>query len=185
MNELVTLRHALKHDGPQGVLPRLQACVATQPANTVLATQLAYLETRVAQLQYPQFVANGWPIGSGIVESANKLVVEDRLKGAGMHWAAANVNPILALRNAIGNDRWDAQWTVIEQAQQQITERRQFRRKAPVCQQPDPRIHLPVVPAPTPTPQPLGEPDAPQPKAAHPWKRAWSRRRQRELASAA
>jgi hypothetical protein len=32
-----------------------------------------------------------------MVESANKLVVEDRLKGAGMHWADANVNPLLAL----------------------------------------------------------------------------------------
>ena len=108
--QLVELRHALKHDGPMAVVPQLRALVATQPANAELASQLAYLETRMAQLQYPQFVADGWPIGSGMVESANKLVVEDRLKGAGMHWAEANVNPLLALRNAVCNDRWEECW---------------------------------------------------------------------------
>ena len=82
------------------VLHHLRTLVATQPANVDLASQLAYLQTREAQLQYPQFVTAGWPIGSGMVESANKLVVEDRLKGAGMHWAEANVNGLLALRNA-------------------------------------------------------------------------------------
>ena len=37
-------------------------------------------------MHYPEFRRNGWPIGSGMVESANKNVVEARLKGAGMHW---------------------------------------------------------------------------------------------------
>src|SRR5213080_123181 len=56
-------------------------------------------------MQYPTFQAQGWPIGSGMVESANKVVVEARLKGAGMHWSRASVNPRLALRNAVCNDR--------------------------------------------------------------------------------
>jgi len=115
--QLVELRHTLKHAGPAAVLPSLRARIATQPANAALASQLTYLETRVAQLQYPQFIAEGWPIGSGMVESANKLVVEDRLKGAGMHWADANVNPMLALRNAVCNDRWEECWEVIEREQ--------------------------------------------------------------------
>jgi hypothetical protein len=34
--------------------------------------------------QYPFFQAQGWSIGSGIVESGNKLVVEARLKGSGI-----------------------------------------------------------------------------------------------------
>ena len=45
---------------------------------------LTYLDKRVALMQYPTFTTAGWPIGSGSVESANKLVVEARLKGAGM-----------------------------------------------------------------------------------------------------
>lgn len=54
---------------------------------------LAYLDKRVGQMQYPTYQAAGGPSGSGIVESANKLVVEVRLKGAGMHWARPTVNP--------------------------------------------------------------------------------------------
>ena len=45
-----------------------------------IAKALAYLEKRVGQLRYAAFRAQGYPIGSGIVESANKLVVEARLK---------------------------------------------------------------------------------------------------------
>lgn len=61
-------------------------------------------------MQYPQFRRDGWPIGSGMVESANKNVVEARLKGPGMHWQRKNVNPMLALRNAVCNDRWREMW---------------------------------------------------------------------------
>jgi hypothetical protein len=39
-----------------------------------------------------------------------KNIVEARLKGPGMHWERKNVNPMLALRNAICNDRWREIW---------------------------------------------------------------------------
>ena len=57
---------------------------------------LTYLGTRREHLLYQAFSDAGFPIGSGCMESANKLVVEARLKGAGMHWARGNVNPLLA-----------------------------------------------------------------------------------------
>jgi hypothetical protein len=178
---LAELRHALKHNGSAAVVPELRALVAAQPDNAELASHLAYLETREAQLQYPQFVAEGWPIGSGMVESANKLVVEDRLKGAGMHWADANVNPMLALRNAVCNDRWEECWTVIEREQrEQVAERRQARCRtraaAQVAEAP------PSAPAARPSVRRLVRPLEPEVKSPHPWTRAWSIRRQRELA---
>jgi hypothetical protein len=103
--------HRLKHDGPQALLAEVHQQVAAlaQPPPEV-SEAVAYLDKRAAQLQYPAFQAAGWPIGSGIVESANKLVVEARLKGAGMHWARPNVNPLLVLRNAVCNDRWGEAW---------------------------------------------------------------------------
>src|SRR5262249_33676845 len=74
---------------------------------------LGYLEPRLAQLQYPTFRAAGYPIGSGIVESANKVVVQDRLKGSGMHWAPTSVDPMLALRTVVCPDRRDEAWPQI------------------------------------------------------------------------
>ena len=102
--------HQLKHQGPTGVLKSLRSFAAAHLTVGVVAENLAYLEKRVAQMHYPRFLAEGWPIGSGMVESANKVVVEARLKGAGMHWSRLSVNPLLALRNAVCNDRWAEAW---------------------------------------------------------------------------
>ena len=124
------LAHELKHDGPTQVLNTLRPLVTAHPELSELATQLAYLEKREAQLQYPQFQAVGLPIGSGSVESAHTVVVAARLNGAGMRWARDNVNPMLALRNAVCNDRWDEVWRQIEEEQRrQVSTRRRERRQ--------------------------------------------------------
>lgn len=106
--------HQLKHQGPSEVLARIRALQEQHPGVSVIQENLAYLEKRQALMQYPAFQQQGWPIGSGIVESGNKLVVEARLKGAGMHWKRENVDPILALRNIICSDRWSQAWPQIE-----------------------------------------------------------------------
>ena len=110
--------------------------VAAQPETPDLAGHLAYLAKRTAHMQYPTFLAAGWPIGDGAVESGNKLVVEARLKGSGMHWARPHVDPMLALRNIVCSDRWDEAWpqivrTLRQQTQQRRAARRHQRRTAP------------------------------------------------------
>jgi hypothetical protein len=104
-----TQAHVLKHDGPDPVL----AALRTLPTGEHRDAALEYLEPRLPQLQYPTFRAQGYPIGSGIVESANKVVVEQRLKGSGMHWAPQHVDPMLALRTIVCADRWDEAWPQI------------------------------------------------------------------------
>jgi hypothetical protein len=49
--------------------------------------------------------AEGWPIGSRIVEGSNKLDVEVRLKDSGRHEDELHVNPMLALRNIVCSGR--------------------------------------------------------------------------------
>lgn len=113
----------------QVVLPDLRTLVASHTELPELAEKIAYLEKRQDNMQYPYFQAQGWPIGSGAVESGNKLVVEARLKGSGMHWARHNVNPMLGLRNAVCNDRWSDAWSQITvHHRQQQEQRRQARR---------------------------------------------------------
>jgi hypothetical protein len=106
---------ALRQAGPAGVLAALRAlpvATAADPGAARAARDacLGYIERRAGQMAYPDFVARGFPIGSGAVESANKLVVEARLKGAGMHWARHHVDPVLALREAICSGRWEPTW---------------------------------------------------------------------------
>jgi hypothetical protein len=101
--------HRLKHQGPARVLKHL-ACLTGRYPGPEAQEQLTYLQKREGHMQYPTYQAAGWPIGSGSVESANKVVVEARLKGAGMHWQRQNVNPMLVFRNAVGNGQWHEAW---------------------------------------------------------------------------
>jgi hypothetical protein len=121
---LSVLLHQLKHYGPDRVLMHLEKLEQCRSLSSV-TDALRYWRKRLPQIQYPQFQAAGWPIGSGMVESANKVVIQARLKGAGMHWEPANVNPMLALRNALRNERWEETW----QQQQWRKNRRHAQRK--------------------------------------------------------
>jgi hypothetical protein len=108
--------HQLKHEGPTKLLSEFQKLQRKHPTVELIRGNLAYLKKREAQMQYPTFQTQGWPIGSGIVESGNKVVVEARLKGSGMHWAEQNVNPMLAMRNILCSERWHEDWHKIENA---------------------------------------------------------------------
>jgi hypothetical protein len=106
---LAGVLHRLKAEGPARVLKHLAWLAARYPS-ALMQEKLSYLQKREAHMQYPSYQQAGWPIGSGSVESANKLVVEARLKGAGMRWQRHNVNPMLVLRNAVCNERWNQTW---------------------------------------------------------------------------
>jgi len=72
-----------------------------------------YLQKRQEMIDYPHFQAKGLPIGSGSVESSHKVVVQSRMKQAGMRWAEDHVDPMLALRNLVCNGRWSQGWSQI------------------------------------------------------------------------
>lgn len=186
--------HELKHAGPASVLSELRGLVETHPDRPEMQEHLAYLEKREAHMQYPTFQAAGWPIGSGANESGNKLVVEARLKGSGMHWARAHVDPMLALRNVACSDRWDEAWpqiglTLGQQDRQRRAKRRQTRRARRALQPQPVREPAPPLPAPQPlavdpsSAEPVGQsqpadkpaqakPAGPwRPPAHHPWRR--------------
>ena len=127
--------HTLKHEGPTDVLSELRTLVQNHPELPELSEPWAYLEKREAHMQYPACLAEGWPMGSGAVESGNKVVVEARLKGAGMHWARAHVNPMVALRGAMCSDRWqEARSQILTYQHQQAQRTRQLRRERHLAQ---------------------------------------------------
>jgi hypothetical protein len=165
-------------------LRALPADTAADPAAAAAARDatLAYLEKRAEQIRYAEFLAAGYPIGSGAVESAHKTVVEARMKGGGMRWERANVDPMLALRNIAANDRWDEAWPEIvaelrRRAQARADELRAQRRLARAAAAPPPQTP-PADPAP-PQPAPTAPAPPPRPKLVvdgrptkdHPWKR--------------
>lgn len=154
--------HALKHEGPTPVLSELRQLQKTHPQASLLTDNLAYLEKREAHMQYPTYQAAGLPLASGAVESANKLVVEARLKGAGMHWQRAHVNPMLALRNLVCSDRWDEDWPHIAAGLRQQVAQRRASRRAQRRAQANPHIADPSPPPePTIVPEVICQPPSP------------------------
>jgi hypothetical protein len=67
-----------------------------------------YLSTHRLHLQYRQFKKLGFPIGSGMVESACKWLITQRFKGTGMRWSEDGFNHLLHLRVAWVNGRFDS-----------------------------------------------------------------------------
>ncbi len=162
--------HALRHGQEEVLVNRLATLATTgsDAARAVTQATHAYFSSRLEQLRYQTFVRAGYPIGSGCVESANKLVVEARLKGSGMHWSPDQVNPMLALRTVVANRRWDETWPAVwtawrQQAQQRAIARRQ-RRQAAICPSTPSADEAPATRSESPDSSVSTPPPAPRPK---------------------
>ena len=84
------------------------------PEGETIKLAIRYLEKRLRMIDYPHFRRQQIPIGSGHVESGHKVVMQQRMKQAGMRWAEENLNPMLALRVALCNQTWKATWREID-----------------------------------------------------------------------
>ena len=69
---------------------------------------LTYFAARADYMKYDEYLAAGYPIGSGVVEGACRHLVKDRMEQAGMRWRIAGAQAILSLRAIYVNDDWEA-----------------------------------------------------------------------------
>jgi len=77
----------------------------------VLANNVGYFQTHRRHMDYPTYRRKGWPIGSGVTESAVKQF-NKRVKGTEQFWSLAGVEAILSLRALwlSQDDRWGRYW---------------------------------------------------------------------------
>jgi Uncharacterised protein family (UPF0236) len=71
---------------------------------------LRYLENRLDQLDYPTALLQGLPVGSGLIESAHRHLLQARLKLAGAWWTPNNAQSMCQLRVLRANGLWDTYW---------------------------------------------------------------------------
>ena len=106
-------REALKVGELDNVLDALRAKL--EPPQTLekdapARAALRYLQNRPEQLDYPAALANGLPVGSGLIESAHRHLLQSRLKIAGAWWTRPHAHDMAQLRVTRANGLWDTYW---------------------------------------------------------------------------
>jgi len=77
-----------------------------QPLPAAVAHAAIYFCHNRNRMFYQEFRQADCPIGSGTVESACKLVVQQRMKQSGMRWSRPGAQAMLALRSVLLSQRW-------------------------------------------------------------------------------
>jgi hypothetical protein len=80
-----------------------------------------YFERNRARMKYDEYLAAGYPIGSGVVEGACRHLVKDRLERTGMRWHPEGAQAMLNLRATYLNGEWDSFWAYhVEQEDERL-----------------------------------------------------------------
>jgi hypothetical protein len=112
----VWARHRLRHGKAEDVLADLVEALDVeglpQTARDTLTTVYGYLERHRDHIDYAKYKELGLPLGSGMVESACKWLIQQRFKGVGMRWSEEGFNHLLHLRLAWVNGSFEALFQV-------------------------------------------------------------------------
>ena len=66
-----------------------------------------------SRMNYYHLAEEGYPIGSGEVEAANKMLVTHRLKRSGQRWGRDGGQGVLAFRALLKSDRFNRAWAMV------------------------------------------------------------------------
>ena len=88
---------AISDGNVEAVLKELEEENDKNP-NKRLKRLIGYIKRFYDALDYDNFKSQGYPIGSGEIESAHKSIPQKRLKIPGASWHPDSINPMLALR---------------------------------------------------------------------------------------
>lgn len=100
------LRASLYNGDIDTVLSEIRKLARGRRAKKVQA-HLDYFEHNAARMQYRSFRARRLPIGSGVVESTIRRVINLRLKSPGKFWLHENAEAVLHLRSYLKAGHWD------------------------------------------------------------------------------
>ena len=118
-NRFETLRETLKEgkDGIGKVIRALRHLAKKHPRRKPITRVLNFFRKHQHRMRYAEVHTRGMPIGSGAVESSNKVLIKSRMKGAGMRWSENGTGqPILTFRALWKSGRFGAAWRQISRA---------------------------------------------------------------------
>lgn len=107
-------KNMLKKGNIEKVIENLKAHVevnSVEDKEAPVRRALRYIQNRSHALDYPTAIEKDLPIGSGLIESGHKHVLQKRLKGAGMAWLQPNAQAMAQARCLIASGNWEQYWS--------------------------------------------------------------------------
>jgi len=74
--------------------------------NNCTVNLYGYITNNIKNIDYATYLNKGYFIGSGAIESGNKIILQDRLKRAGMRWNTKTAQAMLTLKAKAESDTW-------------------------------------------------------------------------------
>jgi Zn-finger protein len=108
--------HKLKHEekGAKELLTELKGFrkkKITEEKKNKIESAITYFTNHLHQMDYKEYQKNNYPIGSGVVEAACKVIIKQRLCNSGMKWSNDGAKSILCLRCFNYSDgKWPQMW---------------------------------------------------------------------------
>lgn len=90
-----------------GLRQRLTKQRLTGSRRKTLEAAITYLENNREHMRYDEYIAAGYPIGSGVAEGACRHLVKDRMEQSGMRWTVSGAQAMLHVRATYLNDQWN------------------------------------------------------------------------------
>jgi len=81
---------------------------------------IGYFKNNKERMKYDEYLAKGWFIGSGVVESGCKTVIGKRFKQSGMIWSKKGLRALIPFRIAYMNGRYDELWQYLLSNEKQV-----------------------------------------------------------------
>ena len=90
---------------------RKATCLGLEEDERANADRAAdYLLNKAPYLDYPNALAKGWPIATGVIEGACRHLVKDRMDITGARWGLDGAEAVLKLRAMRANGDFDPYW---------------------------------------------------------------------------
>ena len=92
-----------KKNGVEHILDDLEGCLflaESESQRKAIKDLRRYYKNHQKRMDYHRYRKNGWPIGSGSIESAHRYVLQARMKRSGQHWSPKNADKMAKMRAA-------------------------------------------------------------------------------------
>jgi hypothetical protein len=83
-----------------------------------VTTACNYFETNAQRMRYDEYLREGYPIASGVIEGACRHIIKDRMEQGGMRWTLEGAKAMLNVRSVLASSESDnfSRWRPAEEA---------------------------------------------------------------------